>query len=126
MLLLNERYDYKYCNSKTIINEYTIFADIVSEDENNFLLARSTEYGRFPLCKKWISKVDFYEQYQIVENAKCWMIRGNRFGTKVYLAENGVTQNLPDIKSFTSKMDAINKIKTLNFGEHWVVLPCRF
>lgn len=126
MLLQNEKYDYKYCNAKRNINEYTIFANIITEDENNLLVERATEYGRFAMKSKWIPKTDFYEQYRIVEEAKKWILRGNRFGAKVYLGENGVTQNLPNSKLFSTKKAALEMAQTLKYGDHWVAVPCGF
>lgn len=126
MLLQNEKYDYKYCNTVSYANEHTIFANIITEDENNFLIERAIEYGRFRIRPAWILKTQFYEEYKVVENATKWVLRGNRFGTKVYLGQNGLTQNLPNSKTFPTKKAAIEMAKTLKYGDHWVAVPCGF
>ena len=126
MLLQNEKYDYKYCDATYSINENTIFANILKENESGYLIERAIEYGRFKMKNKWIPKTDFYEQYRIVEEAKKWILRGNRFGSKVYLGENGLTQNLQESKLFSTKNIAMEIAKTLTFGDHWAAIPCGF
>lgn len=126
MLLQNEKYDYKYCDTTYSINENAIFANIIKEDESRYFIERAIEYGRFKIKEEWILKSDFKERYKSVEDAKKWILRGNRFGSKVYLGENGLTQNLPESKLFATKNIAMEIAKTLAFGDHWVAIPCGF
>ena len=126
MLLQNEKYDYKYCDTTYSINENAIFANIIKEDESRYFIERAIEYGRFKIKEEWILKSDFKERYKSVEDAKKWILRGNRFGAKVYLGENGLTQNLPESKLFSSKNIAMDIAKTLSFSEHWIAIPCGF
>lgn len=79
MLLQNEKYDYKYCDTTYSINENAIFANIIKEDESRYLIERAIEYGRFKIKEEWILKSDFKERYKSVEDAKKWILRGNRF-----------------------------------------------
>ena len=43
MLLQNEKYDYKYCDTTYSINENAIFANIIKEDESRYFIERAIE-----------------------------------------------------------------------------------
>lgn len=62
--------DFNYCCGSNKVDDFSIFANIIAEDEENVTLERFQKFGKLKLRDTTFSRKDFEMYYQKIEPDK--------------------------------------------------------